>query len=128
MKVLLDTHALLWILYGDPRLSKRASELVSRPDIQISLSIASLWEIAIKTSLGKLTLGRSYGEFVQEFILARPISIVPISVQALIENERLPWHHRDPFDRIIIAESVALNIPVVSSDQRFTRYNGNVLW
>lgn len=128
MRLLVDTHALLWALYDHTRLSKKAAKLITHPDTQISLSIASLWEIAIKSSTGKLKLGRSYKEFLDEFILSHPIQIESITTPALVETEKLPWHHRDPFDRVIIAQALNLDIPILTADENFTRYGVNVLW
>ncbi len=128
MRLMVDTHALLWALYDPTRLSKKAAKLITQQNTQISLSIASLWEIAIKTSSGKLKLGRSYNEFLDEFILSHPIQIEPITTKVLVENEKLPWHHRDPFDRLIIAQALNQDVPILSADNNFAHYGVKVLW
>ena len=128
MRLLVDTHAILWALYDHARLSKKAARRLTQPDTNISLSIASLWEIAIKSSSEKLKLGRSYKEFLDEFILSHPIQIEPITTKTLVENEKLPWHLRDPFDRLIIAQALDLDVPVITADESFARYGVKVFW
>ena len=128
MKLLIDTHVLLWALHDHAKLSRKAAKLITHPDTQMSLSIASLWEIAIKSSSGKLKLGRSYKEFLDEFVLSHPIQIQPITVNALVENEKLPRHHRDPFDRVIIAQALDLRVPILTADAGFAKYGVKVIW
>lgn len=128
MRFLVDTHALIWFLFDDPRLSKRARKLIMKADSSVSLSIASLWEIGIKVSIGKLKLGIEYKEFLDEFILGRDFDLQPIKLDALVQSVGLPWHHRDPFDRLLIAQAQTLKIPIVSNDRRFDQYDIELLW
>jgi len=127
MKAILDTHAFLWALAGDGRMSRHAREIFAGSS-DLSLSIASVWEILIKVQAGKLNLPRPAGKYVIRKLAENRIEILPISVDHLLAVERLPMHHRDPFDRMLIAQSMEENIPVVTADRIFTRYPVEVIW
>jgi len=124
MHVLVDTQALLWFEAGDKRLSSIARSTISDPDNIKSVSMASLWEIAIKLSIGKLELDVSFDD-----ILAlsgyRHLAIESAHLR-IVQN--LPLHHRDPFDRLIIAQGMHLDLPVVSSDGQFDSYGVKRIW
>jgi PIN domain nuclease of toxin-antitoxin system len=92
------------------------------------LSIASLWEIAIKSSLGKLELDQPFAELIQRQLVANEITVLPIKFVHLVGLTGLPFHHRDPFDRLIIAQAIAERVPVVSSDGAFRDYPVQVVW
>jgi PIN domain nuclease of toxin-antitoxin system len=126
-RVLLDTHALLWFLFDDARLSKDACRLIEDTAIEKLLSVATLWEITIKVQLAKLTLGISLEQFFEE-IVARPLVIAPIEMEQLLIYERLPLHHRDPFDRLIISQATQLRVPVISKDPAFRDYEVDLTW
>ncbi len=128
MRVLLDTHALLWFLSGDPRLNRHAYGLITDPANDMLLSVGSLWEIVIKASLGKLPLPEPFEEVIPAQLAAERIEVLPIEMRHLAALRRLPLHHRDPFDRLIIAQATAEGIPVVTDDAAFERYNIVVLW
>lgn len=128
MNLLLDTQALLWFLLDDPRLSKKAQENIVGTNELIFVSPASLWEIAIKISLGKYALPRPFAAFWDEQFLTNDFSLLPISVAHTSRIAELPFYHRDPFDRLIIAQSLVQGIPVVSSDDMFDRYGVERLW
>lgn len=128
MNFLVDTHAFVWFFFDDQRLSKRARNLMMRADSRVSLSVASLWEIGIKVSIGKLKLGLDYSEFLNEFVLGKDLDLEPIQPEALVQSVALPWHHRDPFDRLLIAQAQTLKLPIVSNDQRFNQYDVELLW
>lgn len=127
MRALLDTHAFLWGIAGDRRMSQRARDIFVGPS-ELLLSIASLWEILIKTQVGKLDLPRPAAEFVLRKLAENKIEILPISLNQLIEYERLPLHHRDPFDRMLIAQCVEEDLPIITSDPDFKKYPVRVLW
>jgi PIN domain nuclease of toxin-antitoxin system len=127
MKAILDTHAFLWALAGDGRMSRHAREVFTG-SADLSLSIASIWEILIKVQANKLNLPRPAGRYVIRRLAENRIEILPISVDHLLALERLPMHHRDPFDRMLIAQSVEENIPVITGDQIFARYPIEVIW
>lgn len=121
MKVLIDTHIFLWFISRDPQLSQTASELLES-DIDVLLSVASLWEIAIKLSTGKLRLPGTVQDFIPQQMILNQIELLPITVYHLQAVSTLPFHHRDPFDCLIIAQSIAETLEVVSVDAVFDRY------
>jgi PIN domain nuclease of toxin-antitoxin system len=127
MRLLLDTNAFLWFINDSPQLSLRAKALLES-DADLLLSIASLWEIAIKTSIGKLILTQPYDLFIPQQLAHNAIDILPISLAHLTVVSALPLHHRDPFDRLLIAQAMIEQLPVVSVDAAFDGYPINRLW
>ena len=103
MKLLLDTHAFLWFIAGSERLSATARELIEDSANQPFLSAASLWEMAIKLSLGRLHLGRPFEELIPEQMRLNGIQLLGIEIEHVTPVTTLPFHHRDPFDRLIVA-------------------------
>lgn len=128
MTLLLDTHALLWFVLDDNRLSKRAQESILPTDVLVFVSPASLWEIAIKISLGKYVLPAPFANFWEQQMQLNDLALLPISVAHTARVVDLPFHHRDPFDRLIIAQSLVEGVPVVSSDELFDRYGVERVW
>ena len=128
MKYLLDSHVLFWIITGDLQLSRKAKNIYLDEKNKIFISIASLWEIAIKISLNKLSISMSLPEFVQEHVIANEIFIMPIELTHIYNLENLPFYHRDPFDRLIIAQSMAEKINILSNDTVFDRYPVKRIW
>lgn len=128
MPLLLDTHAFLWFITEDRRLSQTALQEISASKNEVLLSIASLWEIAIKTSIGKLSLERPFAQMFPAQLQSNRIALLPISVEALAVNADLPWHHRDPFDRLLIAQAMTQRLPLVTRDPAFLSYPVEVLW
>ncbi len=108
MKFLIDTHTFLWFVSGAENLSKKANEQIANNDNQIFISIASLWEMAIKNSLGKLDINGGYETVIND-VIANDIEILAINFQHTLIQNKLPFYHRDPFDRIIIAQAIAEN-------------------
>jgi PIN domain nuclease of toxin-antitoxin system len=127
MRALLDTHAFLWGISGDERMSQNARQLFIGPS-NLSLSIVSIWEILIKAQTGKLRIPQPAGPWVLSKLAENHIEILPIALAHLLAFEQLPLHHRDPFDRILIAQSMEEEIPLVTSDPRFTRYPVQMIW
>jgi len=127
MKLLLDTHTFLWFLGGDSELSKKARTLIENPEHEKYISIASFWEIAIKNSLGKLTLDVPFAELKIE-VIKNSFQILPITFEDTLQLSKLPFHHRDPFDRIIISQAIRNNLTLISRDNNFSLYNVNLLW
>jgi PIN domain nuclease of toxin-antitoxin system len=127
MKLLLDTHTFLWFINDSPELSSSAADLLES-DVDLLLSTASLWEIAIKVSLNKLTLPDSYEQFIPQQITLNNIEILTIAFEHLTVVSRLPFHHRDPFDRLLIAQSMSENLQIVSVDTQFDRYGVSRKW
>ena len=126
--LLLDTHALIWFLEGDKQLSTNSRDAILNPLNKKYISIASLWEIAIKISLKKLYFDGNTAEILNlvEYNSIELLSILPKHISAL---ELLPYHHRDPFDRILIATAMAENMHIVSVDEMFHAYNNlKIIW
>lgn len=121
MRVLIDTHIFLWFINNDPKLGQKTKALL-QSDIDVAVSIASLWEIAIKVSIGKLRLPSSIEELFPQQLTLNQIDLLPIEVRHLQALSKLPFHHRDPFDRLIISQSLADNIGLVSVDKTFATY------
>lgn len=128
MKHLLDTHALLWYTLANPQLSGTAEALILDPANEIFISPASYWEIAIKISIGKLTLHQPYDDFIDACLNKYGFVILPIEPRHTTVLTTLPFHHRDPFDRLIIAQAIADQIPVISGDPAFDAYPVTRLW
>lgn len=128
MNLLLDTHILIWLTEGSSRLSPRAKQVIEDENNQLSLSIASLWELTIKVSLGKLQLEIPIEQILEQFILPSGIEILPIQVEHLLGLRNLPLHHRDPFDRLLIAQAQAESLTLISSDNTFQGYEVEILW
>jgi len=119
---LLDTHTLLWILGNPDKLSEKVYSIKLTPDNTFMVHIVSFWEISIKNSLGKLQLEVSIEELFEKTLLSG-IKINSIDITTLSFVNKLTFHHRDPFDRILIAHSLATNIPIISSDEKFDLYS-----
>ena len=128
MKLLLDTHALLWFIGNDPQLSAPARELVENPAQEIFVSAASLWEIAVKLSLEKLKLPRPFGEVFPRQLDLNGFELLPISCWHLNQLMVLPFHHRDPFDRLLIAQALADGMTIVTCDPEFPKYPAKIFW
>jgi PIN domain nuclease of toxin-antitoxin system len=127
MKAILDTHAFLWALAGDARMSRHARDIFAGP-ADLSLSIASIWEILIKVQTGKLNFPRPACPYVLSKLAENRIKPLPISFDHLLALERLPAHHRDPFDRMLIAQSVEEDWPIITADPMFKKYPVQVIW
>lgn len=123
MKFLLDTHIFLWFVNDNPRLSDHLKDLIEDRNNVSCLSIASLWEMSIKYNLGKLTLAPDYEEFIEEEVVKSSINLLNIELEHLNINATLPFHHRDPFDRLIISQSLAEGMPIITVDSAFNKYS-----
>jgi PIN domain nuclease of toxin-antitoxin system len=128
MRILLDTHVLIWLVEGDKNLSTVARSAIEDEDNSLYLSIASLWEITIKLSLGKLDLQLSVDEMVESFLIPGGIEILQIETSHLSILRDMPLHHRDPFDRLIIAQAQAEKMTLISADGVFDLYGVDLRW
>jgi PIN domain nuclease of toxin-antitoxin system len=128
MKYLLDTHVLLWWIKDSDKLSKRVRELIENGANELFWSVASSWEIAIKFELGKLPLPELPSEFIEKELKNNRIDSLIINNQHVYAAARLPLHHKDPFDRILIAQSTVDNLPLISTDKIFKHYTIEVIW
>ena len=127
MPYLIDTHTLLWHFNGDKQMSNSAMEILKDNKLEKYTSIASVWEIAIKVSIGKLLLEFSFDE-IEIKLAGSNISLLDISVEHTQKIISLPLHHRDPFDRMIIAQSIAEDLTIISKDKNFPLYPIKLLW
>jgi PIN domain nuclease of toxin-antitoxin system len=128
VKILLDTHTFLWFISGNPQLSDYARGLIEDLSNERLLSIASLWEMSIKASIGKLNLSLPFTKIVSEHITGNAIELLQIIPEHLDCLRVLPFHHRDPFDRLIIAQGQSGKIPILSKDEVFAQYDVECFW
>ena len=128
MKILLDTHTFLWAITDDRRLSAPARKAFSAANSEVLLSVASIWEILVKSETGRLPFPRPIGTYLRAQLSKTAITVLPILLSHVLELEQLPSHHRDPFDRIILAQAIAERLPVVSADTKFRSYPVEILW
>jgi len=127
MELLLDTHAFIWFVNGDDSLPVNVKDEIKDVRNKCFLSIASLWEIAIKISLGKLELKSDFNK-VADFLSANDIDILPITFEHIQKLLSLKYHHRDPFDRIIISQGIADKLTVLTKDKYFKKYRVKIMW
>jgi PIN domain nuclease of toxin-antitoxin system len=128
MRILIDTNVLIWLLEGSDSLSSRARYAIEDDENSLYLSIVSLWEITIKLSLGKLDLQMPVDKIVKSFVIPGGIEILPIEIIHLSILRDLPLHHRDPFDRLLIAQAKAEQMNLLSVDGVFDLYGVELLW
>lgn len=128
MRLLLDTHAFLWFINGSTELSAVARLLIENEANQPFISVASLWEMAIKISLGKLNLSSPFDTFIPQQLKLNGIGLLNIQFRHTVVISTLPFHHRDPFDRLLIAQSIVNRIPILSADTAFDAYDVRRLW
>ncbi len=128
MRVLLDTHVFLWWISDSPELSDDAREVLADGRNEPIFSAVSGWEIAIKTGLGKLELPGAPGKFVNEQLSRNDLEILPIHLRHALGVYELPDHHRDPFDRLLISQSVLEKLPILTADPKIHRYPVETIW
>jgi PIN domain nuclease of toxin-antitoxin system len=128
MKLLLDTHSFIWFFTGSPKLSTVARLLIEDESNEKLLSIASVWEMAIKQSLGKLYLGLPLQDYIEQKLTQNLISLLNLNLVYLDVIVTLPLHHRDSFDRLLIAQALVEKIPILSADSAFDAYPIQRLW
>jgi PIN domain nuclease of toxin-antitoxin system len=128
VKILIDTHVFIWYIQNSERLPSSVTMLINDGSSQILFSIASIWEMAIKQSTGKLNLGVPYIGFIEEQMKLNNIELMPINLNHIEVVTTLPFHHRDPFDRILIAQAIMEDIVLISSDSVFSLYPVQRVW
>lgn len=128
MDILLDTHTLLWFITDAPRLSRNAVELVNDSSNNKFVSIVSLWEIAIKLSIGKIFFTEPFHQLFPHQLDINGFELLPVEINHTSVIAMLPFHHRDPFDRLLIAQSLEENMSIVSADKVFDDYGVTRLW
>jgi len=128
MRLLLDTHAFLWWTLDSPMLSPAARAALANPDNACFFSMASTWEMAIKVSLGKLEVVGDLSRFVRQQLAANRFRPLPVDLAHSLRVADLPWHHRDPFDRLLVAQCQIEDLTLVSGDAMLPTYGIAVLW
>ena len=128
MNLLLDTHTLIWAVDDPSKLGPQAVTALQDPANDLLLSAATIWEIAIKVGLGKLSLSMPYRQWMNQAITDLGMTVLPITVEYADVQVNLPKHHGDPFDRLLVAQSQVENIHLVSADPVFDQYGINRLW
>ncbi|CAN5312785.1 type II toxin-antitoxin system VapC family toxin [soil metagenome] len=121
MRFLIDTHVLIWYLEGNPALLQPRRELIVNADNEVFVSMASIWEIAIKSGIGKLKITASLTDILRQ-LAVQSISLLNIAAGHVLQVASLPFHHRDPFDRMLIAQAKVEFLPIITADPEFSNY------
>lgn len=127
MKALLDTHTFLWAIAEERKLSRRAQQVFTGPN-DLWISVASFWEILIKVQIGKLPLPKPTGPYVVRKLAENRVDVLPLNLGHALRIESLPLHHRDPFDRILVAQCLEENLALVTADPVFENYPVKLIW
>ncbi len=127
MKALLDTHTFLWAIAQEGKLSRRAQQIYTG-STDLWLSVVSVWEILIKVQAGRLPLPEPAGPYLVKKLAKDKIEVLPVTLNHVLRTESLPLHHRDPFDRLLIAQSIEEGWPIITADPLFARYPVEVIW
>ena len=128
MRVLVDTHTFLWALLKDHRLSARAKQILISREHELYFSLVSLWEIAVKMKIGKLNTVGSSVTYLRDEMVEYNMELLPIRYEHILQLERLPLHHAEPFDRLLIAQAVAESLPILTHDEKFPLYPVKLIW
>lgn len=128
MRLLLDTHTFIWFVINSPRLSVVVRGLIEDENNEKLLSIASVWEMAIKHSSGKLSFSLPFREFIEQQLSINSMELLNINLEHTYVVATLPLHHRDPFDRLLIAQAMVDKIPILTADSAFDAYPVQRLW
>jgi PIN domain nuclease of toxin-antitoxin system len=128
MRLLIDSHTLLWAVDQPAQLGAAAAAALQDPANDLLLSAATIWEIAIKVALMKLSLSLPYRQWINKAIADLGLSVLPITVEYADVQARLDLHHRDPFDRLLVAQATVENLPVVTFDVVFDKYGVKRIW
>jgi Uncharacterized protein conserved in bacteria len=128
MRSLLDSHVFVWMHDAPHKLSLKASNEIADPVNQIFLSVVSAWELQIKIKLGKFSFSNSLENVIAQQRKINSLQILPVELSHALYVENLPLHHKDPFDRLLIAQATTENMTLVSADKHFTDYSGALLW
>lgn len=128
MRVLLDTHAFLWWVEDSPKLSERARETIADERNEVLFSVVSAWEIVMKVGVGKLALDEAPERMIPDQIARNDMEILPMRMSHALRVHDLPDHHKDPFDRLLVAQALDEGTPLVSGDPEVSRYPAEVVW
>ena len=127
MDVLLDTHAFIWFINGDNQLSSKSKKIIKNIDNNCFISIASIWDIAIKISLKRLDINSGFKNLVK-VIEENKFEILPVTFEHIQYLLDLDYYHRDPFDRMIIAQGLSEKVSIITKDQNFNKYEVEIIW
>jgi PIN domain nuclease of toxin-antitoxin system len=125
---LLDTHTLLWAFEGDDQLSRRAGKLIEDPASVVAISIVAYWELQVKQTIGRLRVALDYNERLWEWVGGAGFIRLGLQRSHCDAYQALPLHHRDPFDRMLIAQAAVEDLAILTADRRFKKYEVKVLW
>lgn len=128
MRLLIDTHVLIWWVTDSAKLSPRVLDLLMNREVSLVLSMVSVWEIQIKSSLGKIDLRSPLAEIVANQITTNALELLSIELHHIYALSDMPLHHRDPFDRLLIAQAIIEELPIASIDEAFDPYNITRIW
>ncbi len=128
MKALLDTHTFLWWITDNPKLSSRVRKIIGDGKNELFLSAASGWEIAIKAQLGRIKIPNKPEIFISEQMVINAIQGLPIQISHAVHVYNLPTHHRDPFDRMLVAQAQLEGLPILTNDPQISQYTVKVIW
>lgn len=128
MKLLLDTHAFIWWTLTPAYLSPQALTAIEDPEHNLLLSLVSLWEMQIKAQLGKLHFPQPLSRIIADQQRLNGLRLLSVEAAHIYALDQLPFHHKDPFDRLLIAQAVAENLPLVSADPAFAAYQAQIIW
>ena len=128
MRILLDTHAIVWWATGDKRLSRRARVAIADPNTEVFISIASAWEIRIKATLQKITLNESVDALYRSLIIDQDFRMIGVELKDIEHLSKLPRHHRDPFDRMLVAQALRGDLTLVTKNRVVSSYGTPTLW
>jgi PIN domain nuclease of toxin-antitoxin system len=128
MRVLVDTHTFLWALLENHRLSAKAKQILTSKEHELYFSLVSLWEIAVKMKIGKLNTVGSSVTYIRDEMAEYGMELLPIRYEHILQLERLPLHHSEPFDRLLIAQAIAESLPILTHDEKFPLYPVKLIW
>ncbi|AFY73531.1 hypothetical protein Syn7502_01463 [Synechococcus sp. PCC 7502] len=128
MRILLDTHTFLWWVADDPKLSVNAKAIIANPDNDVYFSVVSAWEIIIKVGTGKLTLSEAPETYIPSRVASNQFEILPVQMSHILRVNSLPNFHKDPFDRLLIAQSMEENLLIVTIDNLIIQYPVKSIW
>jgi PIN domain nuclease of toxin-antitoxin system len=128
MRHLLDAHTLIWALDDPSKLGSRARSVLEDPTNELTVSVGTIWELSLKAGLRKLSLSLPYRQWMERAMADLCLTVSPITLEVTERQMSLPFHHRDPFDRLLVAQCLVENIPIVSADSVFEEYGVTRLW
>lgn len=128
MKLLIDSHAIVWWMTDDPRLSPVARQMLGSAQYPRSLSLASLWELSLKVAAGRLQGIGSTIDNLRQACAKQAIGILPIAYEHILRVENLPLHHADPFDRLLVAQALEEGLTILTADRALSRYSAPIVW